>query len=242
MASETSLSIIVPVLNEEELLGEFLQDLRRVAPFAEIIVVDGGSRDATRVIAKGAADIVLAAPRGRALQMNAGAATARGEVLWFLHADVKVPGSAVADIAAAMRDPRVVGGCFRLRFPPRPVVYRISDSLGNLGVEICGFTLGDHGIFCRRTAFAAAGRYRNLPILEDAELSRALRKLGRTVQLRAAISCSPRTFEKRGPWRTTLVYFSILALYVLGVPISALHRIYCWFAEDAPRDLVHATL
>jgi rSAM/selenodomain-associated transferase 2 len=220
------LSIVVPVLNEAALMGDFLRHLRAVAPQAEIIVVDGGSSDGTELIAQRLADVVIAAERGRAAQMNAGAEVARSEVLWFLHTDLRVPQNASLEIERVLADSRVVGGCFRLRFPPRPLVYRVSDSLGNAGVEAFGFALGDHGIFCRRAEFKRVGGYPDVPILEDAEIYLALYRRGRMMQLQAEIRCSPRAYERHGPYRTTAVYFLILALYVLGIPISSLNRIY----------------
>jgi rSAM/selenodomain-associated transferase 2 len=220
------LSIVVPVLNEAALIENFLQHLRSIAPEAEIIVVDGGSSDGTELIAERLADLLIVAKRGRASQMNAGAAIARGEVLWFLHADLRVPQNSSLEIERVLADSRVVGGCFRLRFPPRPLVYRVSDSLGNAGVEVFGFALGDHGIFCRRAEFTRAGGYPNVPILEDAEIYRLLHRRGRMVQLRPEVRCSPRAYESHGPYHTTAVYFFILALYVLGAPISGLNRIY----------------
>jgi rSAM/selenodomain-associated transferase 2 len=222
-------SIIVPVLNEAGLLGEFLKELRKLGAEVEIIIIDGGSTDGTKVIAKPLADHLLLAPRGRARQMNAGAQIARGEALWFLHADAEVPPNSIAAIRAALVDPRVAGGCFSLRYPRRAWIYRVSDSLGNIGVKIFGFALGDHGIFCRRSAFAAVGGYPVVPILEDGEFYRRLKGGGEMVQLPEKIVSDPRTFEKHGPYRTTLVYFLILALYVAGAPIPWLHRIYRWF-------------
>jgi len=223
---EVALSIIVPVIDEAQLIGRFLQQLRAIAPAAEIIVVDGGSRDATYSIAEPLADLVLSAPPGRAGQMNAGAAVARGGVFWFMHADLEAPPNAPREIARALADPGVVAGCFRLRFRERALIYRVSDSLGNIGVELFGFALGDHGIFCRRDAFQKLGGYRALPLLEDAEIYRALRRLGRTAQLRSEIFASSRAYQAFGPYRTTALYFLILALYVLGVPIQKLDRIY----------------
>lgn len=220
------LSIIIPVLNEAPLLKEFLGHLRTLGPALEIIVVDGGSSDETTAIAGVLAHRVLTASRGRASQMNAGAAIARGDVLWFLHADLKAPWNAVAQIAALLANPKIVGGCFRLRYPRRQWVYRVSDSLGNRGVNVFGFALGDHGIFCRRSAFERAGGYPIVPILEDAEMYRRLRRLGGMNQLPEEIVSSPRTFERWGPYRTTSVYFLILVLYVMGAPIEWLNRIY----------------
>ena len=241
------LSIIVPVLNEAPLLGEFLGKIRVVAGReSEIIVIDGGSSDGTWSIAESLADRVIAARRGRAAQMNAGAKVARGEVLWFLHADLEIPSSSIDRIQSALADARVVGGCFRLRFPRPELIYRVSDSLGNLGVGVFGFALGDHGIFCRREAFHQVGGYPDVPILEDAEIYRRLRGEGRMLQLREEIVGNPRAYETHGPYRTTAVYFSILALYVLGVPIwflNQIHRRFCGRARPTAetRELAHAT-
>jgi rSAM/selenodomain-associated transferase 2 len=228
-------SIVVPVLNEASLIGPFLRHLRNLGPAAEIIVVDGESTDRTLEIARPLADRVLSAPRGRAAQMNAGAEIATGEVLWFLHADLRVPGNAIEEIQAALRDERVVGGCFRLCYPRREWIYRVSDSLGNVGVDLFGFALGDHGIFCRRSAFVRVGAYPILPILEDGELYRRLRTVGRMQQLSEEIVSDPRTFERGGRYRTTAVYFLILLLYVAGVPISRLNQIYRGFSASRAR-------
>lgn len=236
-SSAPFLSIVVPVLNEAALLREFLKQLRMLGVDLEIIVVDGGSWDGTPAIARGFADRVLTTPSGRAAQMNAGAALARGEALWFLHADAEVPANSIDRIRAALADPRVAGGCFRLRYPRRQWIYRVSDSLGNLGVTLFGFALGDHGIFCRRSAFERVGQYPIVPILEDAELYRRLRRAGRMLQLHDAIVGSPRTFEKCGPYRTTCVYFAILVLYVAGVPIPWLHKIYRRFHRTGSSNL-----
>lgn len=221
-----SVSIIVPVLNEGRLIGALLRNLRALGPDLEIIIADGGSDDDTISIARSLADRVLVAPRGRAAQMNAGAAVATGDILWFLHADLRPPSDAIEEIQFALADDRAAGGCFRLRYPRCEWVYRIADSLGNLGVNVFGFALGDHGIFCRRSAFDRAGGYPLVPILEDAELYCRLRRIGQMTQLPEEIVSDPRTFEKGGRYRTTAVYFLILALYVVGVPITCLNGIY----------------
>jgi rSAM/selenodomain-associated transferase 2 len=225
-ASRPSVSVIVPVLNEAVLIGGFLRRVRSLASDLEIIVVDGGSSDMTLSIAQPLTNQLIVAPRGRASQMNAGAALARGEILWFLHADSAPPANAVAQMCALLADPRTTGGCFRLHYPRPHLIYRVSDSLGNLGVKVFGFALGDHGIFCRRAAFFRIAGYSDVPILEDAELYRGLREVGRMEQLDGTIVSDPRTFERFGRYRTTAVYFLILALYVVGVPIARLNRIY----------------
>ncbi len=232
----SSLSVIVPVLNEAALVGEFLRRVRALDPGLEIIVVDGGSSDGTETIARPFADQVIAAPPGRASQMNAGAAQARGEILWFLHADCEAPREAVAEIEALLSESPYVGGCFRLRYPRLEPVYRVSDSLGNFGVDLFGFALGDHGIFCRRAVFEKIGGYPIVPILEDAELYCRLRRRGRMRQLRPRIISSPRTFERNGRYRTTLTYFLILFLYVCGARIEFLNRIYRRFRRGPSAD------
>ena len=231
----SSLSIVVPVLNEAALIGPFLRHLKTLQPAVEIIVVDGASTDGTSELAQSLTDRVLSAPRGRAAQMNAGIESATGDVVWFLHADLHVPASAIEEIQAALQDDRVAGGCFRLRYPRREWIYRISDSLGNVGVDLFGFALGDHGIFCRRSAFVRVGGYPIVPILEDAELYRRLRAAGRMKQLRQEIVSDPRTFERGGRYRTTAVYFLILLLYVVGVPIARLNKIYRRFSASRAR-------
>jgi rSAM/selenodomain-associated transferase 2 len=230
-----SLSIVVPVLNEAVLIGPFLRHLKILQPAVEIIVVDGGSVDGTLTIAQPLADRVLVMPPGRAIQMNAGAEIATGDVLWFLHADLQVPSDSIQEIQAVLANDRVAGGCFRLRYPRREWIYRISDSLGNFGVDLFGFALGDHGIFCRRSAFVRVGGYSIVPILEDAELYCRLRAVGRMKQLREEIVSDPRTFERGGRYRTTAVYFLILVLYVVGVPIARLNKIYRRFSASRPR-------
>ena len=235
-----SLSIVVPVLDEAELIGTFLTHLRARAPAAEIIVVDGGSKDETIARSAGLADVILRAPRGRARQMNAGAAVAQGDIFWFVHADVVIPQNALVEIAAALSDEGAVGGCFRLRFPRREWVYRLSDSVGNAGVELFGFGLGDHGIFCRRAAFIATGGFPDLPLMEDAEFYRAVRRHGRMRQVSAMIVASPRKFEQHGPWRTTMYYALILALYVAGARVGVLTAIYRRLTRSGKRTLMPA--
>ncbi len=218
--------MIVPTLNEAALIADFLVHLRAQVPGAELIVVDGGSDDQTAFLASRHADRVLSGPRGRARQMNAGAAAASGEVLWFLHADSLVPADPHGSIARALDDPRIVGGCFRLRFPRREWVYRVSDCLGNVAVDLFRIALGDHGIFCRQAAFVRVGGYPDVPLMEDADFYRRLRRVGRVRQLPAYIVSSPRRYEQFGPVRTTAFYLLILVLYLAKLPPEVLLAVY----------------
>jgi rSAM/selenodomain-associated transferase 2 len=208
------------------LIGGFLERLRCFGSKFEIIVVDGGSDDGTPELSTGLADYVLKVPPGRARQMNAGAQVAQGDVFWFLHADSVIPSDAPTEIQQCLDNGSNVGGCFRLRFPSPRWIYRVSDSLGNIGVEVFGFALGDHGIFCRREAFFQAGGFPDIPLMEDAEFYRALRRWGRVRQLRTAIIANPRKYEQFGPYRTTIYYAVILALYCLKARISTLLTVY----------------
>jgi rSAM/selenodomain-associated transferase 2 len=219
-------SIIVPVLNEALLIHPFLAGLRARAPGAEIIVVDGASTDGTYELAAGLCDhLIRSSHRSRALQMNAGACAAKGDIFWFLHADAEVPAGCLDEIDRIMGDPTVSGGYFRIRLPP-PVVYRLTDTFAHYAGLLFRMRCGDHGIFCRRTAFVATGGFPNVPLMEDVEFFRRLRRYGCVVQSNKRIGASPRRYEAVGPLRLTLAYGFIATLYLFGVPTSALSRIY----------------
>lgn len=229
-----TLSIVVPVLNEAELLPGLLLHLRAAAPGAELVVADGGSGDGSVELARAAADRVVTAPRGRAPQLNAGARAARGTVLWFVHADARLPLEGARLLLAALEDDRMAGGCFRLRLPRAEPIFRLSDSLGNLGVDLFRMALGDHAIFCRRRAYEAVGGYPDWPILEDAGFYRRLGRVGRVRQLGAHVEASPRAYLRHGPARLTAIYALILLLYTCGVPPARLERLYCRLLHRLP--------
>jgi len=219
-------SIIVPVLNEAPSIRPFLEHLRARAPGAEIIVVDGASTDGTDQLAAGLCDrLIRSSQRSRAVQMNAGVSAAKGDIFWFLHADAEVPAGCLDEIDRIMRDPTVSGGYFRIRLPP-PVVYRLTDTFAHYAGLLFQMRCGDHGIFCRRTAFIAAGGFPNVPLMEDVEFFSRLRRCGRVLHSRKRIGASPRRYEAVGPLRLTVAYGFIATLYLFGVPTSALSRIH----------------
>jgi rSAM/selenodomain-associated transferase 2 len=224
------LSIIVPVLNEAATLRRFLQHLREFAPAAEIIVVDGGSEDASCEIARLFADEFAQSARGRAQQMNAGAKLACGDVFWFVHADSEIAQGAAQAIEKTLADPKIVGGCFRLQIASARWIYRVRDAIGNFLVDLFGIALGDRGLFCRGEAFFQAGGYPEIPILEDAEFYRSLKRCGRVVQLREKIRTSPHRYEALGPISTMLFYTLIMLLYVARVPIRVLEKMVSLYA------------
>ena len=233
------ISVIVPVFNEAPGIRRFLVHLRERAPEAEIILVDGASTDGTAGLAAGFCDqLVRSDQPSRATQMNAGAGAAGGDIFWFLHADTGVPSECLDEIAGIMRDPKVSGGYFRIRLP-RPTVYRLTDSFAHYAGLLLRMRCGDHGFFCRRTAFVDAGGFPNVPLMEDVEFFRRLHRFGRVVYSKKRIVASPRRYEAVGPLRLTFAYGLIATLYLVGVPLSTLARIYrraCCVVEPGSRS------
>ena len=220
-----SVSIIVPVLNEAPLLRSFLAHLRGRATGAEIIVADGGSSDGTVELVRGSCDQLVVSKRSRAIQMNTGARTAHGDILWFVHVDAEVPSGCLAEIERVMVDPKVAGGFFRIRLPQN-LVYRLTDTFAHYAGILLRMRCGDHGIFCRRTAFVDVGGFPEVPLMEDVEFFRLLRRRGRVIWSQKRILASPRRYEIIGPVRLTLAYGLIAALYVFGIPLKKLASIY----------------
>jgi rSAM/selenodomain-associated transferase 2 len=219
-------SIIIPVLNEAQVIRPLLEQLRDRAPGAEIIVVDGASTDGTAELAAGFCDRLLSTgERNRAAQMNAGARVACGEVFWFLHADTEAPSDCLNEISRIMLNPRVIGGFFRIRLPS-PVVYRLTDTFAHYAGLLLRIRCGDHGMFCRRSAFVAVQGFPNVPVMEDVEFFRRLRCTGRIVHSRKRLKVSARRYEAVGPVRLTFAYGFIAALYLSGVSLSKLACIY----------------
>lgn len=224
-SSRTKFSVIVPVFNEAALVRWFLQHLRDRAPEAEIIVADGGSTDDTAVLSTGLCDQLVRSQPNRAVQMNLGARAAHGDVFWFVHVDAEVPQGCLNEIARVLEDPKVVGGYFRIRLPREPV-YRLTDSFAHYAGILLQMRCGDHGLFCRRTAFFDIGGFREMPLMEDVEFFRELQRRGRVMYSHKRILVSPRRYETIGPLRLTLAYGLITVLYIFGIPLSKLASIY----------------
>ncbi|GAC1342860.1 MAG: TIGR04283 family arsenosugar biosynthesis glycosyltransferase [Myxococcales bacterium] len=222
-----NISVVVPVLDEEARIGARLDELRS-AGFAEVIVVDGGSSDATVAVARACAFAqVLSSARGRAAQMNAGARTARGEVLLFLHADVSLPAGAARLVADALEDPGAVAGAFRTWHVADGGPSRLGPllHLADLRSRYTGLPYGDQALFVRRSAFERAGGFPEQPLMEDLELSRRLRRLGRIARVPACVRVSGRRFLAH-PIRAALAANFFPLLYRLGVPAATLRRLY----------------
>ena len=194
--------------------------------------MDGGSTDATAAIAARSPQVrLLASARGRARQMNAGARAAGGDVLLFLHADTRLPDGALAAVEAAVGDPGVIAGRFDVRFDnPRPV-FRMIAWFMNQRSRWSGISTGDQAIFVCREPFEALGGYPDMPLMEDVELCRRLKRRGHMAALRLTVTTSARKWEREGAVRTILLMWALRLLYVLGVPPARLHR---WYYRREP--------
>ena len=211
------LSIIVPCLNEAKGIVNALDALALLrARGAEVIVVDGGSDDGTAERAAPHADCVLSAPRGRASQMNAGAARARGEILLFLHADSRLPESADALIVEGLKRLRRGWGRFDVAIAGGGLPLRVVARLMNARSRLTGIATGDQGIFVTRSLFMAAGGYPEIALMEDIALCKRLKRFGPPLCLRHRLITSGRRWEQRGVVRTILLMWRLRLAYWLG--------------------------
>jgi rSAM/selenodomain-associated transferase 2 len=221
------LSIIVPALDEAANLDRLIPELATGCPGAEIVVVDGGSADGTASLVRRHAMVRwLESERGRARQMNAGARASRGDVLLFLHADSALPDGAAAAIARALASPAVVGGRFDVRFSNPRWPFRMIAAFMNRRSRWTRICTGDQGIFVRRAAFETLGGYADIPLMEDIDLTRRLKRLGHVACLDLRITTSSRKWEHDGIARTILLMWTLRLLYFCGVDPALLHRWY----------------
>lgn len=216
------ITVIVPALNEEGVIAGALESLSCQGGAWEAIVVDGGSTDRTREVARRYAR-VMASGRGRARQMNAGTEAAKGDIFLFLHADSRLPPGALAEVGRAVEG-GAVGGGFRLRLEGGRL-YGLISRLASLMARLEGIYLGDHAIFVARSAFTAVGGFREMALMEDVDLCRRLKARGGLVQIGMEVRSSPRRLQGR-VLRTLFRMQVLRLLYYLGVPPARLEALY----------------
>jgi len=221
------LSIVVPLLNEAQELPRLLERLSLLARHgSEVIIADGGSDDGSADIAEHAGFIVVRSAKGRARQMNAGAAQARGEVLLFLHADTQLPDEAPMWIEHALADNSAAWGRFDVRISGRHFMLKVVSRLMNLRSRLTGIATGDQAMFLTRAAFDAVGGFPDQPLMEDIELSGRLLALGRPACISRCVITSGRRWETKGVWRTILLMWRLRWDYWRGVPARQLAEAY----------------
>jgi rSAM/selenodomain-associated transferase 2 len=221
------LSIIIPVLDEA---AGITATLAMLALFrgrgAEVIVVDGGSRDATVELARPLADQVIVAPRGRAVQMNAGAAAARGDVLMFLHADTRLPLGADRLVLDGLRASGRAWGRFDVAIEGRHFLLPFIATFMNARSRLSGIATGDQALFVTREAFAAAGGFPTIALMEDLALSKRLKRVSRPVNLSARVTTSGRRWEDNGVMCTVMLMWRLRLAYFFGTEPEELARRY----------------
>lgn len=221
------LSIIIPTLDEAPHIAatlESLGELRRRGN--EVIVVDGGSRDATVVAARGLADRVISSAAGRAEQMNTGARAAAGDVFLFLHADSRLPPDADRLVCQGLAACNLVWGRFDVRIAGSHPVLRLVDSMMNLRSRLTRICTGDQGIFVQREAFERIGGYPRQELMEDIAISVLLRRVSAPLRLRERCLTSARRWESQGVLRTVMLMWWLRLQYALGVAPARLARAY----------------
>ena len=224
-------SIVIPVLDEAAGIEAALRGLARLRQRGvEVIVVDGGSSDATADLAQPLADRVIASTRGRSLQLNAGAALARGDVLMFLHADTRLPEDADRLVLDGLARSGRGWGRFDVRFDGgRPLA--LIALMMNLRSRLSGIATGDQAMFMTRAAFAAAGGFPPIALMEDVALSARLKRGGRPLCLRARVTTSGRRWRKHGVLRTIVLMWKLRLAYFFGADPIRLAKAYGYAAE-----------
>lgn len=221
-----ALCIVVPVLDEASRLGPFLGKLQALRKRGvRLVIVDGGSSDASVEIARELADIVFQAPRGRASQMNAGAAACRSDALLFLHADTELPEDGDQLVLDALAH-GAHWGRFDVRIDDPRATFRFVESLMNVRSRFSGIATGDQTLFVRRDHFESIGGFPEIALMEDIALSRALKRHGRPACLRARVVTSARRWNQYGIWRTIALMWWLRASYFLGVDPTRLALVY----------------
>ena len=219
-------SVVVPVLNEADCLPALLLQLRRlIDQGVEVVVVDGGSTDATVQQVRQAGFSVVAGARGRARQMNLGAAHATGDILLFLHADNSLPADWLQAIQAHL-SPKTCWGRFDVRISGKSAMLPVIATFMNWRSRWSGIATGDQAMFMTREAFITVGGFPDQPLMEDIEISRRLLRISRPVCITSKTTTSGRRWETRGVWATIILMWRLRWRYWRGHPATELAKDY----------------
>lgn len=219
------ISVIIPCLNEENYLPGTLHRVLGLEGNFEIIVVDGGSTDDSLKIAETYPEVkTFSTRKGRANQMNHGAAMATGEVLLFLHADTLLPHSAYNSIVHHLQNPGYIGGSFLLKFDSENSFLQFYSWCSKWSLEF--FTYGDHAMFMEKEVFEAIGGYRSLPFMEDVEIQKRLRASGKFRKVNSRVTTSARRFNKEGTVKQLLMDVLLVGFFKMGVSPEKLKGFY----------------
>ena len=220
------ISIIIPVINEEVNLAGTLEHLQFIRQQGhEIVVVDGGSKDNSFMLAQEGADIVIAAKPGRAIQMNSGAEVASGDVFLFLHADTVLPDSVLTILEENVLT-EWMWGRFDVRLSSNKFVYRVIEFLMNLRSRLTSIATGDQAIFISRSLFLKVGGFPEIVLMEDIEISRCLKVIIKPICLEQKVITSSRRWEKKGVISTVFLMWKLRLYYFFGVSPNKLKQLY----------------
>jgi rSAM/selenodomain-associated transferase 2 len=219
------ISVIIITLNEEVFIENLLKSLSGFDDI-EIIVSDGGSIDRTARVAKRYTDKVIVGEKGRGKQLNNGAALASGDILWFLHADSLLPDNFQHHIASALEKPGVVGGAFTLEIDSKQCSLKVISKVAGLRSKLSGIPYGDQGIFVKRRVFEKIKGFKNIPLMEDIEFGRRLKKEGGLSLLKTGIKTCARAWERDGVLKTTLRNWVYVTLFFMGYSPHKLYKRY----------------
>lgn len=221
-----AVGVVIPTLNEERYLPGILEDIARLAVVCDVVVADGGSEDATVGVATRMGVRVLRAARGRAAQMNGGAAAVTGEWLCFLHADVRMPADAREALRDAIARPDVNAAVWKLAVEGDGLWMRLVEAGALARDRLAGLPYGDQGLLIRRSLFDIVGGFPAVPIMEDVALARAVRRRTRLARLPAALVASGRRWRREGPYRTWVRNAMLVTAYLAGASPERLARWY----------------
>ena len=222
------ISVIIPTLNEEASLGRSIESVRAECPSIEVIVADGGSRDRTIEVAEGFPGVRISrGGKGRGNQMNAGASLAGGEILLFLHADTLLEKGWKQEVLSALDGAEgVIGGAFAFAIGNPLPKYRLVEAWVAMRCRVFGLPYGDQAIFIRRDAFRRLGGYQDMPLMEDVDLVRRMKKDGELALLEKKAVTSGRRWVSKGLVRTAAINQMTMLLYLLGVSPHRLAKLY----------------